>query len=846
MPPDAAPPPSRRNLQSFLTTLSTKGGARFARAGAVRRIERTSGEVLARAGAASESLRREGVGAGDRVLLMMEDGPDWIAGFAACLAVGAVVVPLDRASPAAFVGAVSRRCGARALLCDALPAGLFEGATIAFDELGDGDPSLLRPVADPDPDDLAQIVFTSGTTADPRGVRITHRNIISALAGIEVGILRRERILRPFSPLTLISLVPLGHLFGQALGLFIPVILGARVVYSPSRPARALLDLARREKAWVMIVVPRHLSALREHLSRMLREPRAPMSRRWWIRALRSLPAVREHGWRLRAFVVGGARLDPDLEGWFKSLGYLVIQGYGLTETAPIVSVSNPFDERTGLLGRPGRAMEVRIGEDGEILVRGANVTAGYYGDEAATRAVLDGGWLRTGDLGSLEPDGTLRFTGRKKEMIVTSEGQNVFPDEVEGVLRAEEGIADCAVFASPAARGEQVAVAVIPDSSGDAGRSAVERGVAAANERLAPHQRVREWKMWPHPDFPRTPTGKVLRRLVAEQVRGAAAGPATRDGTSEGGGTVGAIGGADPLTLLRALARGDARADQRLGADLGLSSIDVAELAAAIEERYQVEVSPARIHEDVTLEDLVRGAREGSDDPAPWPMPRWAQSAPARMARSLLQALIVFPGLRIFANLRVEGAAHVGSARGPVLLAANHGSHLDVPLLLAALPRRARRRVAVAMQPEYFEPWLRGTAKLATRIHLGWQYRMVSLLLHTFPFPRSAAFKVALEYAGGLVDDGWTILVFPEGVLSPDGEVHAFRSGVGVLARELRLEVIPARIRGAWQLLPHDRILPRRLRHPVSVTWGAPVVRGRGEDPASFSARVEKAVRAL
>lgn len=820
-------------------------GGGFARAGAVRRVERSYPETLAWAGGVAAGLRRKGVRPGDRVILMTEDGPQWIAGFAGCLAVGAVTVPLEAGVEEGFLEAVARRCGARVLLHDAGRHGRpFDGAAIDLEALDRPDRVLLEPVADPDPDDLAEIVFTSGTTAAPRGVMITHRNILTAFAGIEEGIRRRRRKLSLVGPFTILSLVPLSHLFGQALGFFIPSLLGARVVFSPTRPPRALLRVAKREKAWVMVLVPRHLAALREYAAGRVAPPGERLSPRWWVRALRSQPLIREHGWRMRTLVVGGARLDPDLERFFKDLGYLVVQGYGLTETAPVVSVSNPFDNRVGLVGKPSRAQEVRLAADGEILIRGGNVTPGYYEDPDSTRESLEGEWLHTGDLGAMEPDGTLRILGRKKEVIVTGEGQNVFPDEVEAALRREEAIADAAVFALLGERGEVVHAAVIPERQREGTTGALAAAVAAVNERLAPHQRVRGWSTWNDLDFPRTPTGKVIRRVVAAAVR-----EARTLGKAAGEGAGRAAAGpeeAAPLDLLRKLAGPEARDDQRFGADLGVSSIDVAELTAAIEDRYQVEIDPARIHDDASLGDLLTEARAAAEPQRPWPMPRWARSLPGRLARSLLQTIIVSPGLRTFVRLRCAAPADLSRVKPPFLIAANHASHLDVPILILSLPRSLRRRVAVAMQPEYFEPYIRRTGSLLTRLHMGWHYTIVSLLLHTFPFPRSAAFRVALEYAGELVDGGWSILVFPEGELSREGDVHAFRPGVGVLARELGLPVLPARIRGAFDVLPRGHRFPCTIRGPVTVTWGEPLSLRAGEEPREFAARLEQAIRAL
>ena len=225
--------------------------------------------------------------------------------------------------------------------------------------------------------------------------------------------------------------------------------------------------------------------------------------------------------------------------------------------------------------------------------------------------------------------------------------------------------------------------------------------------------------------------------------------------------------------------------------------------------------------------------------------MPRWARTLPARAVRSIVQAILVFPILRIFVRLEVRGRTPVGNV-GPILIAANHQGHADVPVLLASIPRALRRRVAVAMQPEYFEPYLRRQGGWLARAHLGWQYALTSLLLHTFPFPRSAAFRVALGYAGDLADRGWSILVFPEGELSRDGTIGPFRPGVGVLARDLGMPVVPARIEGAFAVLPRGARFFRTVRGPVRVTWGEPLRIGPGEEPAAFASRLEAAIRAL
>ena len=576
-----------------------------------RTIRWSYGELLGIATGFAEILHSHGIAKGDRVLIWGENSGEWIAAFLGCMFQGAIAVPMDAIAEKGFAQRVAQQAGVRlAIVGRGLSSPLKASNTVSLEDLGDiagrGPVRDFSPTAASSTDPI-EIVFTSGTTAEPRGVVLTHRNLLANLAPIEKEIAKYRRYERFVHPLRFLDLLPLSHVFGQLLGIFLPQILGGTSVFldtlNPAEVGRAIRD----ERVSLLVTVPRLIESLRDQIERDLaargrtekfqRDYKAAehehFLKRWWrFRAIR-----RQFGWKFWAVISGGAALPAAAEEFWTRLGYAVIQGYGLTETTSLVSLNHPFRLGHGSIGKVLPGLEMKLSDEGEILVRGENVASGYWKD-AGIAPVLDAdGWFHTGDLGEQGENGNLYFKGRRKNVIVTPEGLNVYPEDLEAELRKEPGVRDCVVVGlARDGNAEPCAVLLLRDSSAAADTAEEAAGgiVRRANERLAPFQQMRRWFVWPDQDFPRTPTQKPVLRRILEVVEAKAgndgeAGPAT----------------AGPLAELVARVLHGRAAEG--GEALNLSSIERVELMSALEDRYQVDLGETEYASADTMQALKR-----------------------------------------------------------------------------------------------------------------------------------------------------------------------------------------------------------------------------------------------
>src|SRR6202167_3121761 len=588
----------------------------------------TYGHVLEMAETFASELKSRGIAKGDRVMLWGENSAQWIAAFFGCVISGAVAVPMDDGASADFAQRVAHQVQTRLWVCSRKHADSIDGvdpaARVLMEDLSTKVSSRLAPPSNTQiaHDDILQIVFTSGTTAEPKGVVITHGNVLANIAPLEKEMRAYLKYERWVHPVRFLNLLPLSHVFGQFLGIFLPPLLGGTVIFQGEFKPSEIVSTIHRERVSVLVGVPRVLQSLKQKIERDLEDSDSRGAKkienfrrrfresegkhflhRWWIfRDIR-----RQFGWKFWAFICGGAALDAEIEQFWDRLGYAAIQGYGLTETTSLISVNHPFKLGKGSIGKvlPGR--EVKLAEDGEILIRGGGVASGYWNKDGQQRVageVADkDGWYRTGDVGALDEAGNLYFKGRKKEVIVTPGGLNIYPEDLEAALRRQPEVKDCVVVGiERGGNAEPCAVVILRSDLRDDTRVAgvVER----ANQALAEFQRMRMWVQWPQEDFPRTNTQKPRRNVIAEFatrqiLQGIEKDAATDSPVRE---LIGRITGR-PVT-------GGAGGDSDLDSDLGLSSLDRVELISALEDRYQVDLSETRFSAARTVGDVERMLR--------------------------------------------------------------------------------------------------------------------------------------------------------------------------------------------------------------------------------------------
>lgn len=781
-------------------------------------------------------LEQHGIGRGDRVLVWSENRPAWVAAFWGCVLRGVAVAPIEERHSLDFLQRVDAIVQPKAVLVgDAVelrdPPG--SGAPVWKLASLDWTSELAFTEVPADPGDTVEILFTSGATAEPKGVVITHRNILANVVPVEKEVLKYSRYARPFSPVRFLNLLPLSHMFGQAMAIFIPPMLSGTVVFQRSQNPQEIIRQIRSRRISVLVSVPKILEVLQEYVSGALPETTAaaPSGERFWWRWWRYRRAHRLFGPKFWSFIVGGAALDPKLEEYWGNLGWVVIQGYGLTEAAPIVTLNHPFHARKGTVGKPIAGVQIRIAEDGEVLVRGGNVTSGYFNNPAATAEAFEDGWFHTGDIGEIDSAGRLMIKGRKKEMIVLPDGRNVFPEDVERVINTLSGVSESAVVGLKTDAGERVHAALALE----AGASA-EEIVRQANAQLEDHQKIRGYTVWPEPELPRTEgTRKLKRAEIRKRLSGESA--AARPRHAEG------VEG-----LLARYAAGRAVDASTSLDDLGLSSLDRVELMVALEQKLGQPVDEQAFSQARTVADLERLRAQpaaATETESAVEFPRWNRHWFLQAHRIFHLNLWILNLARLFAWVRVEGRENLNDLDGPVLFASNHQGYFDTPVLFMAMPWKWRHRLAPAMRKEFFDahfhperfPWYNVlTSKL--------NFYLSCHVFNAVPIPqRETGARQSLRYLGEIASEGQCPLFFPEGKHSYDESIGRFLPGVAMIAARLGLPVVPIRIRGSNRVLHPAWSFPRPGF--VRVRIGKPV-RLEGEDYAASAARLEQIVREM
>jgi long-chain acyl-CoA synthetase len=795
----------------------------------------------------ARELQSRNITRGDAVLLWSANCAEWIAAFFGCALCGVIAVPIDESSSPDFARRIAAHVKTKLTLCPREHAPQFGGIP-AIDpadflaQVSGHSAAPCRPM-EIQPNDTLEIVFTSGTTAEPKGVVLTHANVLANVAPLETEISNYLKYERLVHPIRFLNLLPLSHVFGQFLGIFLPPLMGGTVVFESTLNPTEVMASIKRERVSVLVAVPRMIESLKQKIERdheatgrqrdfarrYEHSDGKHFLRRWWIfRDVR-----RQFGWKFWAMISGGAALDRESEQFWHRLGYALIQGYGLTETTSLISVNHPFKLSQGSIGKVLAGRELKLAADGEILVRGSGVATGYWTGHEMQPVAVEEGWYHTGDLGALDDQGNLFFKGRKKEVIVTPAGMNVYPEDLESALRDQKEVRDCVVVGlQRGGNAEPCAVVILRGRAADA-----QAVVAHANQKLAEFQRMRAWFVWPEEDFPRTATQKPRRNVIRDAVEAKLSGQSVATAASPF---------AELLTRVTGRAPQNLSPSASLEDSLGLTSLERVELLGALEDRYQIDLSETKFANAATVADLEKLLQDEPSERRQFHYPRWALRWPITWLRGAAQYLLIQPAVFLLGWPKIIGRENLRGVRGPLLVISNHISEVDVGIIQTALPARLRNKLATATGGEALE-LLRSPAadrNWFARIYDRVQWLLAVSLLNLFPLPRQSGFRKSFAYAGEAIDRGYSVLVFPEGRHTEDGKIRPFRSGVGLLANNLRIPILPMRIDGLFEI----KKAGKRVAAPgkIQVRIGKPIHFPPDTDPAKIAQELQEIVEGV
>jgi long-chain acyl-CoA synthetase len=805
--------------------------------------------------ARAQWLIDRGVQSGDRCAILADPDGAWCASYLAILRVGAIAIPLDARSPAAQLATIVADADLGVLLVDRQHAefasGLKGGGALLIHDLHDDFVNVplrtLSPlVSDEQP---AVVLYTSGTTGNPKGVVLTHGNLASAVKAASARIVLTAED-------SMLAALPLSHAFAHVVSLLLPFAAGARVVFLETvNPFEALQALSARHIT-VFVGPPHFLTWLHQHLLHEMQ--RANFVRRVLFRPLLALNSLLRYariniGWllfpgahhlvgrRVRLFVIGGSSVSAATRRRLWALGFTVVQSYASTETSGVATLSAPRDGYDDTAGRVLPEQELKIvptapdDRDGEIAIRGPVVMQGYFNRPDATAAAIRDGWLFTGDVGRLDRRGRLVITGRKTDAIALPSGKSIYREEIEAHYAQSPFVKELCVMARAQGGGngaDGLFAVVVPDLELMRAKRMVNAGdilrfeMEGQSVYLPPHKRVSDYDVWLEP-LPRTTTGTLKRHEIGQRVaykQQQGARPADREIAGEQDDHTNAA-----IAVIRTRAKTAVRLDSNLELDLGFDSMERVELLTELEQRFNVPVDPTHAHHIFTVEQLIEAVRPASHST----LMGVAEDAWARLLRDLPPATDpVLSGLlerrRIstpifyflsrvlrlgLARTQVQGLEHL-PRQGPYIISPNHQGYLDPFFVCGVLPYRIFKQLFFVGAAEYFETSL-----------MSWVARECNCV----PVDPDANLVSAMKASAFGLAHGKILMLFPEGERSIDGTVKRFKKGSPILSRYMQVPIVPVAINGAFEIWPRNRsftwtaLLPWST-HRVQVSFGRPV----------------------
>ncbi len=848
----------------------------------------TYGELHHMAESVGRWIGERGFPHGSRLAILADNHPRWVAAYLGTIASGCVVVPLDTALHADQVSKLLKDSGALAIFCDAKHVSIAQPAAAEL-KLGiiltdpdratshspqekwlatlpaifEAGPGGFKPAPAKD-DDLASLLYTSGTTADPKGVMLTHGNFLG-----EVDAVFNWVDIGPND--ALLGVLPLFHVLALMANLLLPLVKGSRVVYLETLNTTELLKALNERSITAFAVVPQFFYLIHERIFQEIKKRGAVTQKIFAAmvvlnRALRKIginagPILfrKIHttlGPKMRYLATGGSRFDASIARDFYDLGIDVMQALGLTETAAAIYVNSPNDIVIGSCGKAMKGVEGKIIDPqpqeeggpaiGELAVRGRVVMKGYWNRPDATAAVMKDGWFLTGDLGYFDSRGHLFLTGRKKEVIVLSNGKNVYPEEIEAHYLKSPYIKEIAVVGLEGRPGEggRLHAVVVPNFDELRKRKIVNAkevlryDVESLSTKIASTKRISSYEIW-QDDLPRTTTRKIKRYEVEKRVRANQSKkadddsdlPAQKPLTPEETDWLHQSDVQRALKIIREASRSAPETmtpTLNLELDLGLDSMQRVELLSRLEEQLGGDVDESRLVEIYTVRDLIDTVLQSAASGGGKPVTRvtfagWksilsvdpddpdvlALAHPSRINDNfwyLVSRLIQVFSLDRF-DLKVRGLEKLPKS-GSYIISSNHQSYLDPLILAGLLPYDVFMRAFAVGTSDIFGKGL--MRRLARSIKV----MVVDPDAHLVPAMRAGAFGLR---------QGMVLILYPEGERSIDGTPKAFKKGAAILSIHLQVPIVPVAIEGFYEAWPRNR--PFQRFAPLEMVFGDPIV---------------------
>ncbi len=756
-------------------------------------------------------LEKRKIKKGDRVLLWAPNSPLWIASFFGVQLKGAVVVPINLQNTPEFIRKVAKQTQAKLIIKSKRLLKIRNLKSLDIEDISfDLNEEHKIKESGVRENNLAEIVYTSGTTGEPKGVMLTHKNILSnvkaSLKAIPVS--QNDRFL---------SILPLSHMFEQVGGMLVPLSVGAQITYATALNSISIRKNLIDDKITKMLAVPEFLKLIIRRIESKAREEGKKKLLKSLFKISCAIPSMKvrrvlfhsiiKRFGKLHTIASGGAALEKEIGNKWEAMGIYILQGYGTTECSPVVTVNKYGDRKIDSVGKPLEGVKIKIAKDEEILVKGPNVTQGYFKNLVKTKESFINGWYRTGDAGYFDEGGHLHIKGRTKYMIVTEGGQNVYPEDIEFELNKTPNVEDSCVIGWK--RGDKLEIHAVllgkkiknPDKI-----------IENVNKKLTSFQQIQGYSIWSLDDFPRTVTKKVKKNEVLAYLEKISRGEKIEQEVKK-------ISIVEKIiSQITGIDTNKIKENAKLVSDLKMDSLDRVELVSLIEEETGVAVDESEIGLKTTVRNIKDKVEKKIQKAEKYEFKEWSLSPFVQTVRSWLQTILVNSWLSYYAPLTVEGIENLQDLELPAIFYANHISGVDPAIIVRALPSEIKKKLAIATATDVL--WEHPEFKKYANF--------ITLLYNSYPFARERTknpqIKSSLEYTGRLIDRGFSILAFPEGRVSKTGKLQALKEGAGFLAVEMQVPIVPVKIIGSqFVYSPQKKTGELPDKHEVTVRFGKP-----------------------